>query len=44
MKIQLIMRHLVNLSEEYANKGLGTYRYMGTWEMIDQVIVSDWLS
>lgn len=34
---------LVNLSEVSANKGLGTYRYMGTWEMIDQVIVSDWL-
>ena len=35
--------HLVNLSEVSANKGVGTYRYMGTWEMIDQVIVSDWL-
>jgi hypothetical protein len=23
-----------------AAAGLGTYRYMGTWEMIDQVIVS----
>jgi hypothetical protein len=34
---------MVNLSEISANKGLGTYRYMGTWEMIDQVIVSDWL-
>lgn len=31
---------LVNLSELSADKGLGTYRYMGTWEMIDQVIVS----
>jgi hypothetical protein len=34
---------LVNLSEVSANKGKGTYRYMGAWEMIDQVIVSDWL-
>ena len=32
---------LVNLSEELAADGKGTYRYMGTWEMIDQVIVSD---
>ena len=32
---------LVNLSESLASDGLGTYRYMGTWEMIDQVIVSD---
>jgi hypothetical protein len=31
---------LVNLSEKMAADGLGTYRYMGTWEMIDQVIVS----
>lgn len=31
----------VNLSEKQAAEGLGTYRYMGTWEMIDQVIVSD---
>jgi hypothetical protein len=34
---------MFNLSESSANKGLGTYRYMGTWEMIDQVIVSGWL-
>jgi hypothetical protein len=34
---------LYNLSELSASKGLGTYRYKGTWEMIDQVIVSDWL-
>jgi hypothetical protein len=33
--------HLINLSEAAANKGLGTYRYQGTWEMIDQVIVSE---
>ena len=33
--------NLINLSESLEDKGLGTYRYMGTWEMIDQVIVSD---
>ena len=31
---------LVNLSEKQAASGIGTYRYMGIWEMIDQVIVS----
>jgi hypothetical protein len=31
---------MVNLSESL-QAGTGTYRYMGTWEMIDQVIVSD---
>jgi hypothetical protein len=34
-------RFLVNLSEKPASEGVGTYRYLGTWEMIDQVIVSD---
>ena len=33
---------LVNLSETSASMGLGTYRYIGVWEMIDQVFVSDW--
>jgi hypothetical protein len=32
--------YLKNLSESLSGDGLGTYRYMGTWEMIDQVIVS----
>ena len=32
---------LVNLSDSLAGKGIGTYRYMGEWEMIDQIIVSD---
>ncbi|TAL59345.1 MAG: endonuclease [Bacteroidetes bacterium] len=32
---------LINLSEKLAADGLGSYRYMGTWEMIDQVIVSN---
>jgi len=31
---------MVNLSESLP-KGTGTYRYRGTWEIIDQVIVSD---
>ena len=30
----------VNLSADGARKGIGTYRYMGVWEMIDQVLVS----
>ncbi len=33
---------MVNLSENLSDR-LGTYRYMGTWETIDQVIVSDQL-
>jgi hypothetical protein len=32
---------LVNLSEGLAQNGFGTYRYMGTWEMVDQVVVSE---
>ena len=31
---------LTNLSGHLADEGQGTYRYRGTWEMIDQVIVS----
>ena len=31
---------LINLSDSIAQSGKGTYRYMGTWEMIDQIIVS----
>jgi len=34
---------LKNLAESAADKGLGTYKYMGIWEMIDQVMVSGWL-
>jgi len=34
---------LRNLSEKMTLKGQGTYRYQGTWEMIDQVIVSGFL-
>jgi hypothetical protein len=32
---------MINLSSELSSRGLGTYRYMGTWEMIDQVMVSE---
>lgn len=32
---------LFNLSERAAEKGEGSYRYKGIWEMIDQVIVSE---
>jgi hypothetical protein len=35
--------NLVNLSELNAATGAGSYRYQGSWEMIDQVIVSDYL-
>jgi hypothetical protein len=31
---------MINLSDSIGLSGAGTYRYMGTWEMIDQVIVS----
>jgi endonuclease/exonuclease/phosphatase family metal-dependent hydrolase len=31
---------LVNLSAEMAGQGKGSYRYQGTWEMIDQILVS----
>jgi hypothetical protein len=32
--------YLINLSESIVDKGFGTYRYLGTWEMIDQILVS----
>ncbi len=31
---------LVNLSLDLSDSGIGTYRYQGTWEMLDQVLVS----
>jgi predicted extracellular nuclease len=34
---------LINLSEKLSVRGEGTYRYNGTWEMIDQVLVSDFI-
>lgn len=36
-------RFLINLSESLAGNGVGTYRYLGTWDMIDQVLVSNTL-
>ena len=33
---------MINLSDSQ-NNTKGTYRYRGIWEMIDQVLVSDWL-
>jgi endonuclease/exonuclease/phosphatase family metal-dependent hydrolase len=32
---------LINLSAVASEKGKGSYKYRGTWEMIDQVIVSE---
>ncbi|HVN57805.1 MAG TPA: hypothetical protein VMT63_05870 [Bacteroidales bacterium] len=34
---------LSNLSEKQCRSGVGSYKFQGTWEMIDQVIVSDGL-
>ncbi|HLN55306.1 MAG TPA: hypothetical protein VK207_04895 [Bacteroidales bacterium] len=34
---------IVNLSSRFVSEGTGTYRYKGTWEMIDQVMVSEYL-
>ena len=31
---------LINLADRHINGVSGTYRYMGTWEMLDQVIVT----
>ena len=33
-------KKLINLSGRLSDNGTGTYRYLGRWEMIDQVIVS----
>lgn len=32
-----------NLSAQQSDEGIGTYRYQGNWEMIDQMIVSEYL-
>jgi len=32
---------LINLAADVSDEGKGTYRYMGAWEMIDQIIVSE---
>jgi hypothetical protein len=34
------LKILLNLAESLSRRGLGTYRYAGAWEMIDQVIVT----
>lgn len=34
---------LINLTAIQTGRGTGTYRYMGSWEMPDQMIVSDYL-
>lgn len=34
---------LINLSEKLEIEGLGTYRYQGMWEMLDHIIVSEYL-
>jgi len=34
---------LLNLADQHPKGSMGTYRYMGTWETIDQVIVSEGL-
>ena len=34
---------LHNLSEKLSKEGLGTYRFKGAWEVIDQIFVSDGL-
>ena len=36
--------NLVNLSEQAARNGKGTYKYQGRWELIDQIIVSGYLN
>lgn len=33
-------KSLINLSDSLSSCGMGTYRYMGSWEMIDQVMIS----
>jgi predicted extracellular nuclease len=32
---------LINMAAELSNRGQGSYRYMGRWEMTDQIIVSE---
>jgi hypothetical protein len=34
------VRNMINLSGRLEISGSGTYRYMGTWEMIDQMIIN----
>jgi Predicted extracellular nuclease len=41
--IQFVSQNTVNLAAPLAEKGLGTIRYNGNWELIDQFIVSSTL-
>jgi predicted extracellular nuclease len=34
------LKSLNNLTENLSGKGIGTYRYAGSWEMIDQIMVT----
>jgi hypothetical protein len=34
---------LINLADQHIKDASGTYRYLGTWEMLDQIIISDGL-
>jgi hypothetical protein len=38
-----VAQSLINLAEKYRSDIPGTYRYMGTWEMLDQIIVTSGL-
>jgi hypothetical protein len=40
MKSQDTINSLVNLSDSLNSRGNGTYRFAGSWEMIDQVMVT----
>jgi hypothetical protein len=37
---EFLASDLINLSDSLNSKGIGSYRYAGNWEMIDQAIVS----
>jgi len=41
MKNLVKNKNIINLSEEKYEKGYGTYKFRGQWEMIDQVLASD---
>lgn len=36
------LHRMINLTERFSDEGIGSYRFQGTWEMLDQVIVSDY--
>jgi hypothetical protein len=35
--------HLINMAKGYKSNASGTYRYMGAWEMLDQIFISEGL-